>query len=98
MKKNFVNLAILAIGYFAPLYIFHKFQSDIFIIESIQISVFVTLFIGSALLTYLNNKNRKQDKEHKWWWPMFMIIGILGLCYSGFVLGILFLFRHCCGF
>ena len=54
------------------------------------------LFSGAILLIYLNNKYRKQAKNYKWIWIIFEIIGFLGLCYSGFVLFVLFGLRNCC--
>ena len=94
MRKFVINVFLLIVTIGLPLSIFDKYQEDSRIIVSIQVSVFLLVFIGSALLTYLNNKNRKEDKEHKGWWIAFQTFGIFGICYSGYVLTLLYLFRN----
>lgn len=98
IKKIVFNIVLLFSTYVVPLFIFNRYQDDYRNIDLRQNTVFIVLFIGAILLIYLNNKYRKQDSDHKWLWIIFAIIGILGLCYSGFILALLFLFRNCCGF
>ena len=98
MKKNILNIILLAGTYFLPLYFMNLYKDSSILIGKIQTPIHMILFLGSALLTYLNHKNRKKALIRKWWWLVFEIIGIAGLLYSTFVLVILFLFRNCCGF
>ena len=98
MKKNILNIILLAGTYLVPLYLLYNAQKDIRVMEKTQVPLLIILFLGSVLLTYLNHKNRKKALIRKWWWLIFEIIGIIGLLYSGIILLILFLFRNCCGF
>lgn len=66
--------------------------------EHIQVPLLFVIFIGSSLLIYLNYKNKKKSLGHKFSWLIFIVIGIIGLLYSGFVLSLLFALRNCCGF
>ncbi len=96
-KKIILNLVLLVTTYVVPLFVLynnHNNYGDI--VFRIQNTVFIVFFLGSAFLTYLNNKYRKHAKDHKWLWTIFEIIGILGLCCSGFILWLLFSFRNCC--
>ena len=94
-KKNVLNIILLVGTYFFPLY-FLYLQKEVTI--SVGFIWFGLLFFGSALLTYLNNKYRKKNFQPKWLWSFFMILGIIGLCYSGFILWILLIYKDCCGF
>ena len=98
IKKIVLNIVLLFTTYMVPLYIFRHYEDDYRNIDLRQYTVFTALFVGSVLLIYLNNKYRKQVVKYKWLWVIFIIVGILGLSYSGFVLSLLFLFRDCCGF
>lgn len=98
MKKVTINIILLIATYFVPLYIFNQHQNDYNNVDLRQYSVHIVLFIGAAILTYLNHKNRKQALEKKWIWTIFEIIGILGVLYAGGILLILFSFRHGIGF
>lgn len=98
IKKIVLNIVLLFAAYVVPLYLLYAFQDNAIKIDKIQIPALLVLFIGSVLLTYLNYQHRKQAVKHKWLWVIFAVIGILGLCYSGFVLSLLFLFKDCCGF
>lgn len=98
LKKIFVNVVLLFTTYVVPLYLLYTFQDSAIKIGKIQTPALSVLFFGSVLLTYLNNKYRKQAQNHKWLWVIFQIIGVLGLCFSAVILFILFLYRNCCGF
>ena len=90
-SKIILNLVLLIVTYFLPLYFLYLQQEvDIFI----GVIGFSFLFFGAVFLTYINNKYRKQAVNHKWLWLVFMVIGILGLCYSGFILFLLFLYSN----
>ncbi len=94
MRKNLINVAILGVGIFLPLRALSLVQYDVRRVESIQLSVDIVVFAASLLLVYFNRKNRKQAETSKGWWLAFEIIGVLGICYSVFILTVLFLFRH----
>ncbi len=96
--KIILNVILLIGGCFTPLYILYHYQNKTLEMESIQYPALIILFIGSVLLTYLNNKYRKQSGNRKWLWLVLEVIGILGLGYSVFVLFLLFLYSDCCGF
>ena len=98
IKKIVLNIVLLLTTYVVPLYLLYTFQDSAIRIGKIQIPALLVLFFGSVLLTYLTNKHRKQAVKHKWLWIIFEIIGVVGVCYSGFILSLLFLLRHCCGF
>ena len=98
MKKIILNIILLVGTYLLPLYVFHRYQNDYNNTELRQNILFIVLFLGSALVTYLNNKYRKQDTDYKWIWVIFEILGVLGLLYSGVVLYLLFSFRNGIGF
>ena len=89
-KKIIFNFALVLVVGVIPYYVLYVSQDNIITMEKIQAPLLAILFLGSAFLIYLNNKYRKQDLRHKWLWIFFMIVGILGLGYSGFVLYILF--------
>lgn len=77
-----------------PLYILHQYQNDwrnIYIIQNYVLSV---IFIGSIFLIYLNNKYRIKVLIYRWLWVVFMIIGMIGLCYSGFILFLIYSTRN----
>lgn len=97
-KKILLNFVLFGTVYVVPLYLFNLYQNDYRFIDFRQNAIFLVLFFGSAFLIYLNNKYRKQEIKYKWIWLIFEIVGLLGLCYSGFVLALLFAFRNCCGF
>ncbi len=98
MRKNILNLCILLLTILLPFKIFDYYQNDSRYIDSIQIPVFFIVFVGSALLVYINHKNQKQAQKNRWWWILFEIIGVIGVLYSGFVLSLLLMFHNCCGF
>lgn len=93
-KKIFVNIILLFTTYVVPLYIFRYYQDEYRNVNLRQYTVFTVLFFGSILVTYLNNKYRKLDVKNKWLWILFELIGIVGLCYSVFVLFLLFSLRN----
>jgi len=97
-KKIILNIVFLLTTCVVPLYLLYTFQDSAIKIGKIQTPALLVFFLGSALLTYLNNKYRKQEKKYKWLWIIFEIIGILGLCYSGFIFLLLLLYKDCCGF
>lgn len=98
IKKIVLNIVLLFTTYIVPLYIFYQNQNEYRNIDFRQNTVFIILFLGSVLIIYFDDKYRKQLASNKWTWMIFEVIGILGLLYSAFVLSILFMFRHCCGF
>lgn len=98
MKKIITNFALLVGTYIVPLYVFRQNQDNYSNIETIQKTVFLVLFLGAILLTYLNHKNRKSSEHLKWFWIGFEAIGILGIIYSAVILYLLFAFRHGIGF
>ena len=59
MKKIVTNFVLLVGTYIVPLYVFRQNQDNYPDIEIIQKTVFLVLFFGAILLTYLNHKNRK---------------------------------------
>ncbi len=97
-KKIALNIILLLTTYITPLYILYTSQDSILKMEKIQIPMLVLLFIGSLLITYLNNKYRRSVQNYKWLWVLFEIIGVIGLLYSGSILLLLYAFRNCCGF
>ncbi|MDO8659517.1 MAG: hypothetical protein Q7K54_02850 [Candidatus Parcubacteria bacterium] len=97
-KKIVLNIVLLFTTCIAPYFYLYISQEDSIKMESIQTPTLMILFIGSALLTYLNNKYRKHVLSYKLLWIVFEAIGILGLIYSIFVLYLLFVFRHGIGF
>lgn len=99
IKKIILNIILFIIIYVIPLFILHQHQDDLGdIVYVIQNYVFIIIFFGSILFIYLNNKYRKQTSNLKWIWILFEVIGIIGLCGSGFVLFLIFGLRNCCGF
>lgn len=93
-----LNIILLIIAYIIPLYVLYLYQNDWRNIYTIQNIVFVILFVGSALIIYLNNQYRKQFQIHKWFWVISEIIGIVVLLGSGFVLFLIFSLRNGIGF
>ena len=81
--------------YFLPFYILYLQKEVTISMEAIGL---IFLFVGSAILTYLNYKYIKRGLNHKWLWCIFQIIGILGLLYSIVFLSLLYSLRNCCGF
>lgn len=94
MQRMGANLALVVIAYIIPLYVFNKNQNNYVGVQAIQWGVFVVLFLGAALLTYLNIKNIKTLDRLKWFWGLFIIIGVLGLIYAGFALYLLYSFSN----
>ncbi|KKQ02893.1 MAG: hypothetical protein US12_C0024G0001 [Parcubacteria group bacterium GW2011_GWA2_36_24] len=93
-KKIILNIILLFAIYIMPLYILHQYQNDwrnIYIIQNYVLSV---IFIGSIFLIYLNNKYRIKVLIYRWLWVVFMIIGMIGLCYSGFILFLIYSTRN----
>lgn len=97
-KKVTINIALLAFTYMLPLFWFNHTQNEYGNVDLIQRVVFGILFMGAALVTYLNYKNRKQTQNLKWLWLIFEIVGILGCVYSLFFLFLMFVFRNGIGF
>ena len=98
IKKIGLNILILVVFLFAPLFYQFLHENDISFIKSNQGLIHVMLFAGSILLTFLNHKFRKQALEKKWVWVIFEIFGIIGLIYSAGILWLLFEVRHGIGF
>ncbi len=97
-KKIILNIVLLLTTYVVPLYTLHQYRNDYQKIDLRQYTVFFILLIGSVLLTYFNNKYRRQEKGRKWLWVTFELVGIFGLLFSILVLCLLFSLRNCCGF
>jgi hypothetical protein len=98
VKKFVLNIVLLIGACLTPWYLLYIFQGDTVKMEQIQVPLLFIIFIGSSLLIYLNNKYRKQDTQYKWSWLFFIVVGIVGLLYSGFVLFLILSLRNCCGF
>ncbi len=98
VKKIFLNIFLLLTVYVLPFYLLYHYQDSGIKVGKGQVPLLVVLLFGSFLLIYLHNEHGKQSAKPKWLWIFFEIIGILGLCYSAFVLALLFVFRDCCGF
>lgn len=97
-QKMWTSILLLVLTYVVPLYIFRQYQNDYINIDLIQKVVFAILLIGSVILVYINDKNRRQIENLKWLWLLFEILGILGTVYSIGVLLLIFVFRHGIGF
>ncbi len=97
-NKIIINTTLLIFTYVLPLYIFSKYQDDYLHIDSIQKWVFVILFFGSTLITYLNHKNQVQVEKFKTLWVSLQILGVLGIIYSVTALYLIFAFRKGIGF
>lgn len=96
-KKIFVNTFIFTGTYFIPLYLFFSYQNDINIIKKIQIPLSIIMFLGSAILIFLNHLNYKKENK-KILWLLFLATGVIGLVLSGIVLFLLFSFKEGVGF
>ena len=95
MKKIILNVFLVVVSYFLPLYMLYIQQEVTITTESIGL---IPMLICSIVIIYLNDKYRRQAQNSKWQWVVFEIIGVVGLLYSAFVLFILFGLRNCCGF
>ena len=98
IKKIMLNVLMILLFYFIPLFYFGTKQNDSRVIDSIQTPIFLIIFLGSAILACLNNFFRKHTADKKWVWIIFEIIGFAGLIYSAGVLCLLYEFRHGIGF
>lgn len=96
-KKIVLNIVLLSMFCVLPFYLLYISQDSTIKMEKVQIPMLLILFLGSLALTYINNKHRKGHSK-KMLWIIFEILGIIGLCYSSFILILLYLFRNCCGF
>ena len=95
MKRKFIlSSFLLILTYLIPLSIFSQYQNSQNL-DLIQKITFVTLFLGSIAIIYLN-WNKGVGVEWLRW--TFKIFGILGFIYSGIIIALLFLFRHGIGF
>lgn len=98
MRKIVLNISILFFAYLIPFYLLFLYKDSSILVGRIQIPLHILMFIGSILLVYLNYKNKKQEPSSKWYWIFFQTIGIIGSCYSLFILYLLFAFDAiCCG-
>jgi hypothetical protein len=93
VKKISINLVLL-LTYFVSWVFFWKSNTT----TTSQWFGMTIIFLISSILIYLNNKFRKEEKEHKWIWLFFMLSGITVLSYSSVILCLLFAFRHGVGF
>ena len=98
IKRFALNLILICATFVLPWYFLYQNQKDILKMKSIQVPILTIIFLGAGVLTILNHKYRKQALENKWIWLVFELIGIAGLCYSGFILWLLYSFRHGIGF
>ncbi len=93
-KKIIFNIALLFSIYVMPFYLVYTSQDSAIRLGKIQTPALLVIFFGSILLIYLNNRYRKSDLNRKWLWVIFEVIGIIGLCYSAFILFLIFSFRN----
>lgn len=98
IKRIVINILLIVVACIIPLHYFDIKQNDSRAIDSIQFPIFLILFIGAGLLTYLNHRFRKQALEKKWAYLIFETIGIIGLIYSAGILWLLWEFRNGIGF
>ena len=94
-KKIFVNFIFIIFTYVVPLSFLYIKKEVTLVVAAIVAGI---ILVGSIFLIYINQKNRKQNIIYKWHWIIFEIIGILGVCYSIFVLFLFFALRNCCSF
>lgn len=85
-KKIAINIIVLIMTYVLPLYLLYSFQESAIKLGRIQNLALVVLFVGGGLLTFLNNKYRRENINNKWLWLFFIVVGLLGLLYSGLIL------------
>jgi len=97
-KRLTINIAVLILICLMPLYILKVYRDNSTDIILFQKWVFATLLCGSIFLAYYNNRIKRTAEGKKWMWVVFEILGILGILYSVFALGLMFLFRHGIGF
>jgi 4-amino-4-deoxy-L-arabinose transferase-like glycosyltransferase len=95
--KNIINAGLILGGYVLPYLILRSYQNS-FNIEIIQAVVFIVLLIAACFLTRKNYYNLKQAQKNKWWWVIFVLVGVAGILLSVGILLLLFSLRHCCGF
>jgi hypothetical protein len=98
IKKLIFNFILILVFFVWPWYFLYQNQNSTLEMKSIEIPALLVIFFGAILLIYLNRKYRKQSLCNKWIWVVFQMIGIVGLCYSGFILWLLYSFRHGIGF
>jgi hypothetical protein len=95
MKKGLSNATIIIVTCVFPLLVLHFSRDNSRDIQLLQYVVFGILFVGSALLTYLNWDRKTETKFFHF---LFKILGVVGILYSGAILWLLFSFRHGFGF
>ncbi|HCY17656.1 MAG: hypothetical protein UR62_C0001G0024 [Candidatus Nomurabacteria bacterium GW2011_GWF2_35_12] len=95
MKRKFIlSSFLLILTYLIPLSILSQYQNSPNL-DSVQKITFVTLFLGSTVIIYLNWRKGENTEWLRW---TLKILGILGFIYSGVIMALLFLFRHGIGF
>ena len=89
LKKISLNLFILI-----PYSLLSFYQTDTLKMQSIQTYLLAIIFIGAAVLFYLNHKFRRQALNKKWVWVIFEILGIVGVIFSSGILFLIYSFRN----
>ena len=97
MSKKIINIGVLIITSI-PILLLQSFQDSAIEMGKFQLPLFIILFLGGILLTYISNINRKESTHHKWVWIFFMLIGVYEFCVSGVSLFLIFITGDCCGF
>ena len=98
LKRIILNVVLVLVGYCIPYYLLGVYQKDLAKMEARQVPLLGAIFVTSFIITFFNYKNLKQKISQKWIWIIFLIVGIIGLLYSGGILWLLFEFRHGIGF
>ena len=82
LKKISLNVILLITTYLIPYSLLSFYQTDTLKMQSIQTYLLAIIFIGAAVLFYLNHKFRRQALNKKWVWVIFEILGIVGVIFS----------------
>jgi hypothetical protein len=91
------NIIIVFLCYLLPYYLLNGevgFRNQ----EIVQWGSFLTILIGSIILTFINNKFIKEFFNERLLFIIFKLIGIIGIIYSVGVIFILFYYRDGIGF
>ena len=94
LKKISLNVILLITTYLIPYSLLSFYQTDTLKMQSIQTYLLAIIFIGAAVLFYLNHKFRRQALNKKWVWVIFEILGIVGVIFSSGILFLIYSFRN----
>ncbi len=96
-KKIILNLTILILTFAAP-YFYLSNVEDSIEPELINVLAFVVILLGSILLICLNSTYINKVPKSKWIWIPLIVIGVIGVIYSGSILYLFYAFRGGIGF